>query len=420
MGSVHEARDPSLGRSVALKVLHPHLLAAGVAGGRFVREGIAAAKVRHPNVVEVFDVGMDGGIPFMTMELLDGEDLATALARRGRIPLVELVDYMLPVCGAIAAAHAASVVHRDLKPSNIFLARDRHGTIEPKVFDFGMSKIEGDAAAADVTLSSMVLGTLRYMAPEQTRGAKHATAKSDQYALGTILYECATGQRPFAGEDAYSLMHAIVTEPVPRPRAIEPSLPEAFDVVVERAMSRIPRHRYPSVLALGEALMPFASPRRAAEFARELASPQMPPRTLDAVATPTTLETDSTLPLLHARPKALRVGAAVLAAAACALVAAGASVLPRAPSTRVDSASAAVVTSTISAAPIPRELPSAPAPLASPTAQVAPIAPSAPAAIPAASPRARRAPPAPMPSAAKAAPPQPDAIGPNGAPILPD
>src|SRR5579883_259476 len=256
MATVHEAVHVALGKRVALKRMHPHHAADAAASARFLREGRAAAKIRSPHVVDVFDVGTDGGVPYLVMELLEGVDLAAHLSQRGRIPLAELARLVVPIASAVHAAHEAGVVHRDLKPSNVFLAQ-REGKVVPVLLDFGISRSTADVEP-NLTGSAVLLGTVHYMSPEQTLGGKHATALSDQYALGVMLYECSTGVKPFSGSTPYSLMHAIVSSRVRPPSELSPGLPGAFDDVVLRAMQRDPQKRFPDVRALGEALRPWA------------------------------------------------------------------------------------------------------------------------------------------------------------------
>lgn len=263
MATVYEARHAKLGKRVALKRMHPHLAADATASERFLREGRVAAQIHHDHVVDVFDVGAEDGVPYLVMELLDGVDLAEHLREKRRLSVTEIADVMLPVISAVVAAHDAGVVHRDLKPSNVVLARRGDGTsasIAPTVLDFGISKVTSEVDR-DLTSSEVLLGTVHYMSPEQTRGARNASALSDQYALGVMLYECATGQKPFGGSTPYGLMHAIVSATFTTPRAIVPELPPAFDALVSRAMQRDPAKRFPDARALGAALTPWASDR---------------------------------------------------------------------------------------------------------------------------------------------------------------
>jgi serine/threonine-protein kinase len=268
MATVYEAEHVVLGKRVALKRMHPQLAVDATAAERFLREGKAATQIRSPHVVEVFDVGSHGGVPYLIMELLEGRDLAVHLRETRRLPLRELADWMVPIAFAVHAAHEAGVIHRDLKPSNLFLAR-RGGVVTPMVVDFGISRI-GTELERDLTRSNVLLGTVAYMSPEQTRGGKNGTPLSDQYALGVVLYECVTGFKPFQGSTPYALMHAIVSSTPRAPSAIVPGLPPAFDRVVSRAMHKDPRQRFSSVRALGIALLPWASETTRVAYARDL------------------------------------------------------------------------------------------------------------------------------------------------------
>jgi serine/threonine-protein kinase len=259
MASVYEARHKALGKRVAIKVLHEHLAANEVSAARFLREGRAAAAIRHPNVVEVFEVGIHDGVPFLVMELLEGSDLASHLRTHGPLSPPEAIAILLPTASAIAAAHAAGVVHRDLKPRNIFLAREPPTGLRPKVVDFGISKLSQGEEDRALTATESLLGTLEYMAPEQARSAKNADERSDQYALGVILYESLTGQKPFEGGSAYELLHAIVTAPFATPRSMGVPLDPALESVILRAMRRDPQERFDSVASMGRALLPLAS-----------------------------------------------------------------------------------------------------------------------------------------------------------------
>ena len=257
MAQVFEGRHTELGSRVALKVMQPALAVQPLAAGRFLREAKAASQIRHPNVVQVFDVGTEKDLPFIVMEFVDGLNLATLLAEKGPLLLAGIVDIFLPVISAVATAHAAGIIHRDLKPANLMIARRPPRAAHPIVLDFGISKMTSEELEGTLTKSESLLGTVQYMAPELTRGAKFASAASDQYALGVMLYECATGRRPFAGASYYEMMHAIVTSPVAPPSRLRPELPPEFDALVERAMHRDPAKRFPSVAALGSALLSF-------------------------------------------------------------------------------------------------------------------------------------------------------------------
>src|SRR6185312_17341771 len=156
--------------------------------------------ISHPNIVNVNDMGNEGGRAFIVMEFLDGEDLSSRLDRTGPMPVAELVDIMLPVCSAVDEAHRAGITHRDLKPQNIFLSNGPRG-MEPKVLDFGISK--GNDTKAGALTGTGMIGTPFYFAPEQILDARSAGPASDQYALGVILYECLTGRRPYEAENLF-------------------------------------------------------------------------------------------------------------------------------------------------------------------------------------------------------------------------
>ncbi len=258
MGAVYEAVHSDLEKRVALKVLLPSTASQSDLIARFEREGKAAAKIRHPNVVDVSDVGVQAGMPFLVMEFLEGEDLAHLLRREGALPVERVAEIMLPVLGAVAAAHAQGVVHRDLKPENIFLARVGDGTVVPKVLDFGISKMAQAEGNTALTGSGMMMGTAHYMSPEQAQSTKSVDGQSDQFTLGVILYECVMGQKPFQGEVFFTILKAIVEGNYVRPRLMRPDLPERFEAMLIRALSNAPGARFPSVTALAEELRVFS------------------------------------------------------------------------------------------------------------------------------------------------------------------
>ncbi len=259
MGEVYEARHVDLKKRVAIKCLLDDVQGFEEVKRRFQQEGEAAARIHHPNVVTVFDVGVESSIAYIVMEFLEGVDLQDRL-KAGPLTGTQLVEIMLPVCSAISAAHAAGVFHRDIKPANIFLARNPlGGAPTPKLLDFGISKISSDPTSV-ATVSSTVLGTAQYLAPEQALGLKGFNVKLDQYALGVMMYQCLSNKLPFSGESVYLLMNAIVQgTPVPI-HEHAPALDQRLGDVVMRAMARDAQHRFASVRHLGMALLPFASP----------------------------------------------------------------------------------------------------------------------------------------------------------------
>ena len=260
MGAVYEASHTEIGKRVAVKVLGPAIAAVPGARVRFLREAQLTSKVRHPNIVDVTDMGSEGGQTYLVMELLAGEDLAHRLARLGPMSERDLADIMLPVCAAVASAHHAGVTHRDLKPQNIFLATHQNG-VQTKVLDFGISKGSDLLGAGTLTGTGAMIGTPFYLAPEQILDNKSAGPASDQYALGVILYECLTGHRPFEAENLFVVFQSIVAGAPERPRARRPELSPGIEQVLLRAMNVNPRHRFESTHELGRALLSFASER---------------------------------------------------------------------------------------------------------------------------------------------------------------
>lgn len=206
MGVVVQARHLELDQRVAIKLLKEGVLEGDEAVQRFTREARALAKLGGEHVVRVTDVGrLPQGTPYMVMEYLDGEDLSASLRRRGPLPPDEVADYLVQACAGLAEAHATGLVHRDLKPANLFLARRTDGTTQVKVLDFGIAKsIGGTRLTADFA----VLGSPRYMSPEQLRAPRSVDARTDIWALGAIAFRLLTDKPPFAAEGLEQLMEA--------------------------------------------------------------------------------------------------------------------------------------------------------------------------------------------------------------------
>jgi beta-lactam-binding protein with PASTA domain len=236
MATVYRALDRRLDREVALKVMHDNLAVDNEFVIRFVREARAAARLSHPNVVQVFDQGADDEVLYLAMEYLPGRTLRDVLAERGALTPRESVSVLEPVLGALAAAHRAGIVHRDVKPENVILTDD--GRI--KVADFGLAgAITGPISS---TVSGELLGTVAYLSPELvSRGI--ADTRADVYAAGIMLFELLTGKQPFTGDDPLMVAYRHVHEMVPAPTSVSPELPYAFDDVVLRATSRNPDER---------------------------------------------------------------------------------------------------------------------------------------------------------------------------------
>jgi serine/threonine protein kinase len=271
--SVFEATHVSLDKPVAIKLLHEHLAADVQITSRFLREGRVAARLQHPNIVNVLDVGTDQGVPYLVMELLSGSDLRSLLADVGSLSVPHALGFLLPILSALVHAHAAGVVHRDLKPANIFLSRDARDTIVPKLVDFGLSKLAGAAGelSSALTATGLVAGTVLYMAPEQTFGVRNSSPASDQYSLAAILYEAITGVSAFRGDGLYALLEEIRGAPIRPPSAVKPGIPAGFDAVLLRAMDRDPAKRWPTVRDFARALLPFADQAAVAPLEREFA-----------------------------------------------------------------------------------------------------------------------------------------------------
>jgi serine/threonine-protein kinase len=262
MGAVYEAMHTDLKKRVAIKTLYASVGRNPEARSRFLREGEVASRIRHPHVVDVTDVGTDGGRAFLVMEYLDGEDLGALIEREAPLAVDRTVDLLLPAVAAVAAGHAAGVIHRDLKPQNIFLSRGFRGELVPKVLDFGVSKlVTGGTGGVALTRTAAVFGTPTYMSPEQALGAKHVDARCDQYAMALIFYEAVTGRRAHDGDNALAILRSIGDGTFDPPRRHRPDLSEAFEKLLLKALSLSPGQRYPTLNAFGAALLAFATPR---------------------------------------------------------------------------------------------------------------------------------------------------------------
>jgi serine/threonine-protein kinase len=259
MGAVYEARHKRMGKKVALKVIHRKYAKNADAVVRFLREAEAASKIRHPNVIDVIDIDELHDPPFMVLEYLEGLSLASILEREGKLGAQQTAALLSPILSAVAAAHEAGIVHRDIKPENVFVARTGDGSTRPVILDFGVAKIDGGMFQG-LTQTNAMVGTVVYMSPEQARDSKRVDARSDQYTLGVLLYECLAGQRPVDGESLYSVLSAIVEGKFQPLRELAPGTDPAFLQIVERAMQRNPDDRFASVRAMNEALAPFVHP----------------------------------------------------------------------------------------------------------------------------------------------------------------
>ena len=245
MGAVFEAVHTGIGKAVAIKTMNPALATDPRSEERFLREAEAASRLEHPHVTSVTDFGSEGGVIYLVMELLRGEDLANLIARApAGLETPFVADVMLAVCAGVFAAHESGLVHRDLKPQNIFLAQTALGELLPKVLDFGISKMVNRADGHSLTHSGSVMGTTHYLSPEQVQGAP-LDGRSDEYALGVILYECVTGRRPHEGETLYAIMRSISEGRFAPPRALRPDLSPELEAVILRTMADAGRRPLP-------------------------------------------------------------------------------------------------------------------------------------------------------------------------------
>jgi serine/threonine-protein kinase len=274
MARVYRAEQAALNRPVALKVLDRWVLEKPQGSQRFLREARAAAAIKHPNVVDIVDVGVWQERPYIVMELLSGSDLETHLAQCRRLGETEVAALALPIIAGMMAVHEAGVIHRDLKPSNIFLAAGPDGDVVPKVLDFGVSKFNDalEEPSQGRTKTREIIGTPTYMAPEALNGAREVGPRADQYALGAVLYECAVGRPPFEGETLLELLKAIAVGDVPEPRSIRPQLSIALEDAILRAMNGDPNARFDSLRDFGRAIWPIADERTKTIWARSFGS----------------------------------------------------------------------------------------------------------------------------------------------------
>jgi eukaryotic-like serine/threonine-protein kinase len=275
-GTVWRAHDHTLGRGVAIKLLHADLADDPAVEARFRTEATAAARLTHPNAVQVYDVGRDDHDDYLVMELVEGPSLAVLL-RDGPLPPGTAAAVGSRVAAALGAAHEAGIVHRDVKPANVLLSAD--GRI--KLADFGIARVLGEASAR-LTRAGTLLGTARYLAPEQL-GDDPVDARADVYALGLVLYEALTGQQPFGDGSPVEVATRRLTTSLPPIRELAPEVPSELQALVERATNREPDQRPEDGRELASALAVFASDdavrvlaKRVADHARSTKAEQAP------------------------------------------------------------------------------------------------------------------------------------------------
>ena len=261
MGQVYLAEHVAIEKRVALKVLRAEYASKGDIVTRFQQEAISASRIKHPNVLDVFDFGqLENGCFFLAMEFLEGNDLADELTRRRVMSAASGIRIAMQICRALAAAHANGVVHRDMKPENVFLQRTADGEEIVKIVDFGIAQLRSkDAAVVEtkrrLTRTGMIFGTPEYMAPEQA-GGKHADLRSDIYSVGIIMYEMFTGAVPFTGETFLGVLAKHLSDPTPSMHAVYPeiSISASLQDVIMRALAKDPNARYQTMLELAQGI----------------------------------------------------------------------------------------------------------------------------------------------------------------------
>jgi serine/threonine protein kinase len=290
MGEVYRAKDPRLGRIVAIKILPEQLANTPEARQRFEREARAVSSLSHPNICGLFDVGSQDGIEYLVMEYLEGETLAKRL-EKGPLPIDQVLRIGSAISDALDKAHRKGIIHRDLKPGNVMLTKSG-----PKLLDFGLAKSASEVVTNSDTMATLshtpthqpsndpltahgtILGTYQYMSPEQAEG-READARSDIFSLGAMLYEMATGQRAFNGKSAAGVIAAILEREVPAVSSVQPLAPAGFDRLVKKCLAKDPEERWQSAGDLAGELrwlaesgsqsgvsVPLAPPPKATKF----------------------------------------------------------------------------------------------------------------------------------------------------------
>jgi serine/threonine protein kinase len=407
MGAVYLAEHPGIGRRVAVKVLHKQFTGDEQLLGRLVNEARAANAIRHPNIIEILDSGMrEDGVPYLVMELLEGESLGTRIRGTGRLSISDAIAFTLQTASALGAAHKKGIVHRDLKPDNLFIVGvaggDESGplpagglTERMKVLDFGIAKLQMPQPGDSVkTRTGTLMGTPIYMSPEQCRGTKTVDHRTDVYSLGIIFYEMLVGQTPFVSDGFGELVNMHLNVPPPSPRASRPEISEQLDAIVLKMLAKNPEDRYPDMASLTGALRlaagpPFSVHRSSPDLANAPARPAAVavgvPTGRPVKAQVTTFRTgtgervdnvdnvdkddnvETLPPPSRARGKLVAAGVAVAALGAGAFFLLGGSSTPA----HVVAAAPALTSVPVAAAPAPK-----PAPAVAPTPADKPVAPA--------------------------------------------
>jgi WD40 repeat protein/tRNA A-37 threonylcarbamoyl transferase component Bud32 len=255
MGVVFEGEDPQLARRVALKVMRLDRAEGRTARDRFLREGRTAANVRHPNVVTIYHIDEDRGVPFLALELLEGESLNARLKREGSLPLADVLRIGAATARGLAAAHAHGLIHRDIKPANLFLETVPGGAAsapyQVKILDFGLAR--AGSGEPQLTQEGAIVGTPAFMAPEQVNGAD-VDLRADLFSLGCVLYNLATGRQPFTGKDVAATLLAVASKDPMPPRELNPAVPPGLNNLILHLLQKEPEHRPASADEVAEAL----------------------------------------------------------------------------------------------------------------------------------------------------------------------
>jgi serine/threonine-protein kinase len=293
MGVVVAATHLQLGQLVALKFIRQESITNPEIVSRFEREARVAACLRSEHVARTIDIGrLETGSPYIVMEYLQGDNLASLLRQQGKVPVALACDFIIQACEALAEAHSLGIVHRDLKPGNLFLANLPHGRRAIKILDFGISKSLSSSSDPSITRTQDLMGSPGYMSPEQMRSTKNVDGRSDLWSLGVILYELVSGERPFIADTLTALCFKIATEPPALPSLPAPD--PGLEPIVRRALEKDPILRHQSAAELARALAPFASAESRELAVRLLnAVTAVPPSPSDAgsPSTVTTLDT---------------------------------------------------------------------------------------------------------------------------------
>jgi predicted Ser/Thr protein kinase len=242
MGMIFKAHDPLLDRLVALKVISPEVEVTDELRARFFREAQACAKLSHPNIVTVYDMGEDEGRLYIVMELLDGQELRQLIARGNALPLGDKLSIMAQMCSGLHYAHQKGIIHRDIKPGNIMVLRDG----QVKILDFGIAQIQTNTTG--LTRTGLIMGTLKYISPEQVRGV--ATHRSDIFSVGSVSYELLSSRAPFAGADPMLILEHLQKLDPPALDTVDPAIPREVAAIVERAMQKDPAKRFGDLAAM--------------------------------------------------------------------------------------------------------------------------------------------------------------------------